>query len=124
MGLWVRCMVGHLDINPESAYLLYVLLIGFKLNLNVAHLDNGLHKISWNNPFPGVFTFTVFLNNRQVFETETEDSYIPKRINGDVCVVAQDKQGNNWRECYSLEEPFEVAWASSGVLGQGQVITQ
>ena len=95
------------------------MFIGFKLNLNAAVLDNGLHKISWNNPFPGMFTFEVFLNNRQVFETETEASYTTNRNNEDVCVVAQDKQGNNLRECDSIEEPFEAAWASSGVLRPG-----
>ena len=98
---------------------MYVLFIGYKLNLNVAHLDNGLHNISWSNPFPGVFTFQVFLNNRQVFETEADTSYTTNRNNGEVCVVAQDKHGNNLGECDSLEEPFEVAWASSGVLRPG-----
>lgn len=66
-----------------------------------------------------MFTFQVFLNSRQVFETETEASYTTNRNNEDVCVVAQDKQGNNLRECDIVEEPFEVAWASSGVLRPG-----
>ena len=63
-----------------------------------------------------MFTFEVFLNNRQVFETETEANYTTNRNNEDVCVVAQDRQGNNLRECDSLEE---VAWATSGVLRPG-----
>ena len=95
------------------------MFIGYKLNLNVAHLDNGHYNISWSNPFPGVLTFEVFLNNRQVFETETEASYTTNRNNEDVCVVAQDELGNSLRECDSIEEPFEVAWASSGVLRPG-----
>ena len=58
-----------------------------------------------------MFTFAVHLNNSQVFETETEASYTTNRKNGDVCVVAQDKLGNNLRDCDSLEEPPKGAWA-------------
>ena len=63
-----------------------------------------------------MFTFEVFLNYRKVFKTETEASYTTNWNAGDVCMVAQDKQGNIWIKCHS-PEPFEGAWARLGLAG-------
>ena len=114
VGLWVPCkVIWALILN---LLIFYVLLLGFKLNFNAAHLGNELYNISWNNPFPGVFTFAVHLNNRRVFKTETEASYTTNWSSGDVCVLVQDKQGNNHMECDSL--PPEGAWACLVCRGQ------
>lgn len=76
---------------------------GFKLNVTLARLDNGHHNISWNNPFPGMFTFVVYLDSRQVFETANASYTTTDSCNGHVCVVALNKQGYSRRECDRLK---------------------
>ena len=70
--------------------------IGFDLSISVGS------NISWNNPFPGLLAFKVYLNSSLVFETETETSYPINSSNGEVCVVAQDKLGSSKTKCESL----------------------